>query len=73
MEKVIVDGKEVDVKFEIKQGKIVLIGDYVGHGGSAKIELGISADYFLDELKAKIPGTFDDAIIEIAKQSIKAL
>lgn len=73
MEKVLVDGKEFDMKVVLSGGLIKFVGDYVGAGGSAKLEAGVSVDYFIDELKAKIPGVVDDAILEILKQALKAL
>lgn len=73
MEKVIVDGSEVDVGLEIKDGKFVLKATYVGKGGDAVVQLGVSADYFLDKLKDKIGGKIDDAIIDVIKVAVKAL
>lgn len=71
MEKVIVDGSEVDVKVEVKEGKIVLLADYAGKGGNAKVELAVGVDYFLDKLAERIPGTIDDAVLAVVKQALK--
>jgi len=73
MEKNIIDGAELDVDFKIEAGSIVFMPKYAGKGGYAKMELGVDAEYFLKELAKKIPGTFDDAVIAIAIQAIKAL
>ncbi len=73
MEKAIIDGKEFDMKLVISGGLVKIVGDYVGSGGAAKLEAGISVDYFIDELKAKIPGQIDDAVLEIVKAALKAL
>jgi len=73
MEKVIVDGKEFDMKLVISGGLIKIVGDYVGSGGAASLSAGISVDYFIDELKAKIPGQVDDVIFDIVKAALKAL
>ncbi len=73
MEKVLVDGKEFDMKLVISGGLVKIVGDYVGSGGAAKLEAGVSVDYFIDELKDKIPGQVDDAILEVLKAALKAL
>ena len=73
MEKNIVDGAELDVNFKIEGGKIVLMPNYAGNGGYAKLEVGVDAEYFLKELAKKIPGVWDDAVIAVAIQAIKAL
>lgn len=73
MEKAIIDGKEFDMKLVISGGLVKIVGDYVGSGGAAKLEAGVSVDYFIDELKAKIPGQIDDAVLEIVKAALKAL
>ena len=73
MEKVLVDGKEFDMKLVISGGLVKIVGDYAGSGGAAKLEAGVSVDYFIDELKAKIPGQIDDAVLEIVKAALKAL
>lgn len=71
MDKVLLDGKEVDVDLQIAEGKVKLKAVYAGHGGGANVELFVSSDYLLDKLAAAIPGTIDDAILAIAKEALK--
>ena len=71
MEKKLLDGSELDVDFKLEAGKIVLMPNYLGAGGYAKLEVGVDAEYFLKQLAAKIPGVIDDAIISIAIEAIK--
>ena len=73
MEKVLVDGKEVDVGIEIANGKVEFSAVYGGAGGGAEFKAYVSSDYLLDKLAAKIPGTFDDALIAIAKEALKKI
>lgn len=71
MEKVILDGKELDVKIEFKEGKLALIVQDEGKQGGGQIELHLSTDALLDKLAAAIPGTLDDAVIAIVKEALK--
>lgn len=66
-------GAEGEVKIVISGGAVAFVGGYMGKGGSAELKLSLSADYFMDQLAAAIPGTFDDAIIGMLKSAIKAL
>lgn len=71
MDKEIVKGSEHEVHLVIENGQVKLVGNYQGHGGFAKVELGISSDYLLDKLAEKIPGQIDDAILAVAKEALK--
>jgi len=58
-----------ETKAEIVGGNIVLVNETSG----AKIEVIVKVDYFLDLLKAKIPGTIDDTLIDLVKAALKAV
>jgi len=73
MEKVIVDGKELDVNVELKEGKVKLSVAYDGAQADAGAFIVISVDELLDKLAAKIPGQIDDAVIALVKGALKAL
>lgn len=66
-------GSEAKFDIEVKAGEVLLSLEYAGHQARAKLEGGVSVDVFLDKLAAKIPGVFDDALINVAKAALKAL
>jgi len=64
-------GKELDLKIDFKDGKLALSLVYDGKGGDASIGLSLEPDYFLDKLKAAIPGQIDDTVIDVLKAAFK--
>ena len=71
MEKTMEVSKELDVKIEVKEGKIILIGDYEGKLGGAKLELSVCTDQLIDAITAKIPGEIDNKLGELLKAALK--
>lgn len=71
MEKSLEVSKELEVKIEIKEGKIFLIGDYEGKLGGAKLELSVSTDQLIDEITSKTENTIDDKLGELLKSALK--
>ena len=71
MEKSMEVSKELEVKIEVKEGKIVLVGDYEGKLGGAKLELSVSTDQLIDAITAKIPGEIDNKLGELLKSALK--
>ncbi len=71
MEKSLEVSKELEVKIEIKEGKIVLIGDYEGKLGGVELKLFVSADQLIDAIVAKTDNTIDDKIGELLKAALK--
>lgn len=66
-------GPETDFEVEVKQGNLVFSSQTSTEGVSATVAIGVKSDYFLDKLAALIPGTFDDAVLALAKQALKNL
>jgi hypothetical protein len=73
MEKLLVDGSELDVKLVIGEGKIGLASMYAGKGGGATVAMHVSSDYFFDKLAEKIPGQIDDAVIQVLKAAARMI
>ena len=71
MDKTLEISKELDVKIEVKEGKIILVGDYEGKIGGAKLELSVSTDQLIDAITAKIPGEIDNKLGELLKSALK--
>ena len=71
MEKSLEVSKELEVKIEVKEGKIVLIGDYEGKLGGVELKLSVSADQLIDAIVAKTDNTIDDKIGELLKSALK--
>lgn len=60
-------GPEVDVDLVLKDGtQVALVIKYGGAGGGAELTAYVKAEYFLEKLKALIPGQLDDVIIDVA-------
>jgi hypothetical protein len=72
MEKVILDGKELDIKVELKEGKIKLEAVYDGAQADAGAFIVIGVEELLDKLEEKIPGKIDAAIFAVIKAALKA-
>ena len=71
MEKSVEVSKELEVKIEVKEGKIVLIGDYEGKLGGVELKLSVSSEQLVDAITAKIPGQIDDKLGELLKSALK--
>ena len=71
MEKSLEVSKELEVKIEIKAGKIFLVGDYEGKLGGAKLELSVSTDQLIDAVTKKTENTIDDKLGELLKAALK--
>ena len=71
MEKSVEVSKELEVKIEVKEGKIILIGDYEGKLGGAELKLSVSAEKLIDAIVAKTDNTIDDKIGELLKAALK--
>ena len=71
MDKTLEISKELDVKIEVKEGKIILVGDYDGKLGGVKLELSVSADKLIDAIVLKTDNTIDDKIGELLKSALK--
>ena len=71
MEKSVEISKELDVKIEVKEGKIILVGDYEGKLGGVKLELSVSADKLIDAIVLKTDNTIDDKLGELLKSALK--
>ena len=71
MEKSLEVSKELEVKIEVKEGKIILIGDYEGRLGGVELKLSVSTDQLIDAITAKIPGEIDNKLGELLKSALK--
>lgn len=71
MEKSVEVSKELEVKIEVKEGKIILIGDYEGKLGGVELKLSVSAEQLVDAITAKIPGEIDNKLGELLKAALK--
>lgn len=71
MEKALEVSKELEVKIEVKEGKIILIGDYEGKLGGVELKLSVSTDQLIDAITAKIPGEIDNKLGELLKSALK--
>ena len=71
MEKSVEVSKELEVKIEVKEGKIILIGDYEGKLGGVELKLSVSTDQLIDAITAKIPGEIDNKLGELLKSALK--
>ena len=71
MDKTLEISKELDVKIEVKEGKIILVGDYEGKLGGVKLEISVSADKLIDAIVLKTDNTIDDKLGELLKSALK--
>lgn len=62
---------EATLDLDFKEGKLRLSVSYDGKGADAGLFVDLDPDYFLDKLKAVIPGQIDDAIIDMLKGALK--
>ncbi len=73
MEKVIVDTDKLDVKVSVGSGKVKLEAVYASVEVGALAAVEVSVDSLLDQLKEKIAGKVDDAVIDLIKAALKAV
>lgn len=68
----LMDGKVGDVsyKLEFVDGKLKLSGDFLKSGMDVGLSIMLDPAIFLDQLKAVIPGSIDDAIIDAIKGAL---
>lgn len=73
MEKSLVEFKKGEAALDVDfvDGKLRLSVSYDGKGADAGLYVDVEPDYFLDKLKAVIPGSIDDAIIDMLKGALK--
>lgn len=65
------EGKELDYKFEIKDGIVKLVVSYEGKGLKSELVNELSAEYFGAKLKEAIPGGVDDVVIDMLVALLK--
>lgn len=63
-------GPEASYDIALKGSKVELTVKYAGQLGGVGLVLDLDAKGFLEKLKALIPGTIDDAIINIVESGI---
>lgn len=66
-------GAEGNLSLDIVGGKLVITASHEHSSGKVSLTVEEDGGYFLDKLKAKIPGTVDDAIFDVLKIALKAL
>ena len=66
-------GPEAKYSLKFSGGKLLVELEYQGAELMGGVKLGLGVDQLMDALKAAIPGQFDDMVIELAKQALKAL
>jgi hypothetical protein len=71
-EKSVALGAEGSLNIKLENGKLVIEVKHVHASGEVVLRAVENPDYFLDKLAAAIPGSFDDAVIAIAKSAIKS-
>jgi hypothetical protein len=64
-------GADGDFDLEIENGQLVLEVSYDGEGVDGTLRVSVDGLYFMDKLKGVIPGTIDDAVIELLKNAIR--
>lgn len=64
-------GKEGSMDLKFTEGKLKLTLGLDSAGVDAGLYVDVDPDYFLDKLKEAIPGTIDDAIIDMLKVAFK--
>ena len=71
MEKQVEISKELDVKVELKDGKLAVIGNYEGKMGSAELKLSVSIEQVIDAIVKSTENTVDDKLGELLKAALK--
>lgn len=64
------ENKEFDFDFKLVDGKVVISAKYEGKGASSELVNKIEPKYFLEKLKALIPGDTDDMIIDLLSKAL---
>jgi len=57
-------GGEGDVKVVLEGGKLKLVVGYDGKGVDGSLSVALDPKYFVDKLKAAIPGQIDDMLFD---------
>lgn len=70
IEKQIPLGPEGNLDVKLDGGKIVIMITHVHASGQLSLVASEDAKYFLEKLKALIPGTIDDYLINLAEISL---
>lgn len=73
MEKDIQISKELDAKIELVSGNVKLSLIYAGTQMKAGMNVELSPEVFVDQLKAAIKGPYDDAILDGLLLLLKAV
>jgi hypothetical protein len=63
-------GAEDQVKVSLEGGKLVISNSYAGKQVSADLVIKADAKAFLEQLKAAIPGNWDDLVINIVEGAL---
>ena len=71
MEKAVEISKELDVKVELKDGKLAVIGNYEGKLGAAELKLSVSIEQVIDAIVKSTENTVDDKLGELLKTALK--
>ena len=71
MEKSVEVSKELDVKVELKDDKLAVIGNYEGKLGAAELKLSVSIEQVIDAIVKSTDNTIDDKIGELLKAAFK--
>lgn len=72
----VIDGKigaEGQFDIKIEQGVVKFTAAHASKGAELGAFANVSVEYFLDKLKAAIPGPVDDVIIDVLKGAMKAV
>jgi hypothetical protein len=64
---------EAGVDLQWKEGKLRMVMSYDGKGVDAGVYCDLEPDYFLEKLKAAIPGDVDDKVIDMLRLAMKAV
>lgn len=73
MDKLLQLGPEAQAEMKIADGKVVLSLNYVGKQATGSASLSLDVEQFAQMLKDAIPGTIDDAIIDVLIAAMKVV
>lgn len=71
MEKSVEISKELDVKVELKDGKLAVIGNYEGKLGAAELKLSVSVEQVIDAIVNSTENQVDNKLGELLKAALK--
>ena len=71
MEKSVEVSKELDVKVELKDGKLSVIGNYEGKLGGAELKLHVGIEQVIDAIVKSTENNVDDKLGELLKSALK--